>query len=367
VPESAFKHATEWLKGRVANPNNGAGFEQAYAFYVLARLGEVRGSEVRYYAETRGSKIETRLGLGQLAAALAILGERKYAEDFFVKAIEKRRAINTYYRDYGSDMRDAASIVALMAETLPSSERSQKLSEALEKQYHERQYLSTQEQAWILIATHALSTSPSANMTFEIDGKPGGPQSKAYRWQMSGEDKDLTVANTSENAIRLIQSVRGIPSEPLAAVQEGFEIERTYFTTDGRLVDIAAVKQHDVMVVLIEGKATTGAKHELLVVDLLPSGLEIENSALAGDTNGQGDAGQFKFLPDLSRAEYQTARDDRYVAAIDLIGGRRTFAVAYLVRAVTPGTFVHPAVFVEDMYKPDYHARGPLGQVTITK
>lgn len=369
VPEAAFDHAVTWLKNRVANPNQGTGYDQAYAFYVLARLGEVRASDLRYYAETKSRTMETRLAFGHLGAALAILGEKKLAEDLFVQAIKKRRSISTYYSDYGSDMRDAAAIVALIAETLPNAERSLDLAEALEKQYHERRYLSTQEQAWILVATDALSSAPGATMTVQVDDKTHGPTSTAYRWQL-GEAADLesqTVENKGAAPVRFIQSLRGVPSESLPATAEGFEIRRTYFNTSGQLVDSANVNQHDLMVVLIEGKALTQTKHEALIVDLLPSGFEIENSALGGETRGQGDAGQFEFLPRLSHTEYQTARDDRYVAAINLMSGKRQFAVAYLVRAVTPGTYLHPAPFIEDMYKPEYHARGALGEVTISK
>ena len=40
-------------------------------------------------------------------------------------------------------------------------------------------------------------------------------------------------------------------------------------------------------------------------------------------------------------------------------------AVAYLVRAVTPGAFVHPAATAEDMYRPDRFARTAAGRLTV--
>jgi len=40
--------------------------------------------------------------------------------------------------------------------------------------------------------------------------------------------------------------------------------------------------------------------------------------------------------------------------------------VAYVVRAVTPGSFVHPAATVEDMYRPDRFARTASGRLEIT-
>ena len=45
-------------------------------------------------------------------------------------------------------------------------------------------------------------------------------------------------------------------------------------------------------------------------------------------------------------------------AACGLLAGPASAAtVAYIVRAVTPGTFAHPAATVEDMYRPERHAR----------
>ena len=78
-------------------------------------------------------------------------------------------------------------------------------------------------------------------------------------------------------------------------------------------------------------------------------------------------------------------RDDRFVAAFDFFGGTTAAAagatptatastagpatsatVAYIVRAVTPGSFVHPAATVEDMYRPDRFARTAAGRLDVT-
>ena len=72
------------------------------------------------------------------------------------------------------------------------------------------------------------------------------------------------------------------------------------------------------------------------------------------------------------------ARDDRFFAAFDLgqylyrswwDSERKSywnaFNVAYVVRAVTPGTFALPAVNVSDMYAPRIYGRSAMGSVTI--
>jgi alpha-2-macroglobulin len=364
VPEAAFKHAVTWLKSYVANPRKGEGYAQAYAWYVLARLGEAKASDLRYYATTQAGSIRTRLGLAHLGAALITLGEREMGDDLFVKAIAAKRPDLVYITDYGSDRRDAAAILALLSEVATDPERLLRLGETLEAEYEGEPWLSTQEQAWLLRATHALSSSSGAKVSVLVDDKAYGPQGEAVRLQLSPADaeKSVLISNTNDAPVRLIKSVRGVPEGPLDPVENGFEIQRTYYSEDGKPIDLGALEQNDLVVVLISGRSLGRGPEETLIVDLLPAGLEIENSALGGD----GDASAFKFLPRLNRSEYQAARDDRYVAALNLSGGAK-FATAYIARAVTPGTYVHPAVFIEDMYRPKRHARGALGELVVTK
>jgi len=121
------------------------------------------------------------------------------------------------------------------------------------------------------------------------------------------------------------------------------------------------VKQSDVLVVVLKGKRKDQDPHQTLVVDLLPAGFEIENARLAGS----GKTDSFAWLGDLTEPTYQEYRDDRYVAAIDL-SDKDDFTVAYLVRAVTPGSYRLPGASVEDMYRASLRARTAMGQVTIS-
>ena len=60
-------------------------------------------------------------------------------------------------------------------------------------------------------------------------------------------------------------------------------------------------------------------------------------------------------------------RDDRFVASFERSSGQPAFfTVAYVVRAVTPGSYVHPPALVEDMYRPDRFGRTAFGAVEVT-
>ncbi|MNP69902.1 hypothetical protein D3C76_1660630 [compost metagenome] len=57
-------------------------------------------------------------------------------------------------------------------------------------------------------------------------------------------------------------------------------------------------------------------------------------------------------------------RADRFSAALTWTSAD-PFRLAYIVRAVTPGSFRHPSASVEDMYRPDFRAWSDGGTVTV--
>jgi uncharacterized protein YfaS (alpha-2-macroglobulin family) len=124
------------------------------------------------------------------------------------------------------------------------------------------------------------------------------------------------------------------------------------------------------VVLKVEATETGG---RILLVDRLPAGLEIENPRLVDS----GDVRTLDWLKTTVPPQHAEFRDDRFVAAFDFFGGdgrgRRgeirdpasSATVAYIVRAVTPGSFVHPAATVEDMYRPNRFARTATGRLDI--
>ena len=109
-----------------------------------------------------------------------------------------------------------------------------------------------------------------------------------------------------------------------------------------------------------------------VIDDALPAGFEIESVLTPADAQGVGGgngngktaAGPFAFLGKLTAVSVQEKRDDRYVAALRT-EGNKTFVVAYVVRAVTPGDFFLPGAVVQDMYRPSVNARTAPGRTRI--
>jgi alpha-2-macroglobulin len=97
------------------------------------------------------------------------------------------------------------------------------------------------------------------------------------------------------------------------------------------------------------------------VSDPLPAGFEIENP----DLSAGGGANDFSWL-ELNSPNHVESRTDQYVAAFRYVSDAGTFTTAYVVRAVSPGTFVLPGAAVEDMYRPQYRANTAAGQIEVS-
>jgi uncharacterized protein YfaS (alpha-2-macroglobulin family) len=99
-----------------------------------------------------------------------------------------------------------------------------------------------------------------------------------------------------------------------------------------------------------------------MVNDPLPAGFEIDNPNLIAG----GSTAQLAWLTATGDAAHTEFRQDRFLTAIDRYDAT-PFRLAYIVRAVSPGTFHHPAALVEDMYRPDFRATTDAGAVTVTE
>ncbi len=99
----------------------------------------------------------------------------------------------------------------------------------------------------------------------------------------------------------------------------------------------------------------------VLITDLLPAGFEIDNPSLVDSAQ----LSNFEWIGEV-QAAHTEFHSDRFVAAFDRsTGDNREITLAYVVRAVTPGTYDHPAANVEDMYRPQFSARTATGRMEV--
>jgi uncharacterized protein YfaS (alpha-2-macroglobulin family) len=220
-------------------------------------------------------------------------------------------------------------------------------------------YTSTQENAWMVLAARALAKE---RLALEINGE--AIKTALYRTYGAGAiaGRPIKITNTGDAPLQVVVSVSGAPLTPEPAASSGFKIERNYFTLDGKPADISKARQNDRFAVVLK---ITEAKPEyghIMVSDYLPAGLEIDNPHLVSS----GETGTLDWIEDGQEPVNTEFRDDRFTAAIDRAAdSKAVFTVAYVVRAVTPGRYVLPQAYVEDMYNPSRYGRTGTGTVEV--
>jgi len=225
--------------------------------------------------------------------------------------------------------------------------------------------MHTQEKAFTLLAAQALlRTGGSVELSENGQSLADLPPAPSFAPSDASIADGVTWRNDGEGQIFRSLTVSGAPKTAPPAAAQGFTLNKRVATRDGRPADLNAVRQNDRLVVVISGLASDQRLHPAVIADLLPAGLEIETVLTPDDAGGENNSGPYKWIGALSYPRVAEARDDRFVAAVDVNGGNR-FTLAYVVRAVTPGQFVMPGAVIEDMYRPGEFARTDVSRIAI--
>lgn len=362
VPDQAFRMALDNLRNQV---NYAADFDQggealAYSLMVLAREGAAAIGDLRYYADVKGDAFSTPTAMAQLGAALASYGDQKRADAMFTKAsalLDAQQGPETeqlYRADYGTTYRDAAAVLSLAVEAGSNAVDREALTDRIAAGGR----LSTQETTWALLAANAL-IDRGASDGITIDGQAAsGP---LVRMADQASLTPIAVKNDGADTTLTVTAF-GVPTDPMTADGNGYSIARSYYTLDGTPADPNGVAVGTRLIAVLEVAPFNTGEARLMVSDPLPAGFEIDNpNLISGGSVPALD--QLGIESNVTHAEF---RQDRFLAAIDRMDAT-PFRLAYVVRAISPGTYHHPAASVEDMYRPDFRANSDAGTITVTE
>ena len=365
VPKEAFRLALDNLKNRLAYVSDfdSGGEDVAYALYILARHGQAAIGDLRYYSGARLDTFSTPLAKAQLGAALALYGDQVRADAVFRVAVGDLRNGDQARRwrgDYGSQLRDNAAILTLASESGVKAVDASMLAEDLDATWRQSSAHSTQEEAWTLLAAHAL-TSGAEKPKLAVNGVPtDGPLYE--RFDLAALGGGVTLLNRGKKPVTVAVTARGAPLAPEPAGGTFASLTRAYFALDGMPVDLSAVGQGERFVAVLTVIFNDRENGLIIVDDPLPAGFEIDNPNLLRS----GEVKDLDWLKLDGNPTHQEFRSDRFVASFDRANMSDTrLEMAYIVRAVSPGRFAHPAAVVEDMYRPERHARTASGAVEV--
>jgi hypothetical protein len=357
--------------------------EAAHAGYILAREQKAPLATLRTLHDQYRANALSPLPLVHLSLALKAMGDEARARQALDDAMARGYGYQPeegywgqWLGDYGSRVRDRALAYALLLRHKVEHPRRENLLFDLAEDFQKRNYYSTQERLALFLAVQAATNGSGGGAGKDDAWKTtlavGG---KADAWTGSGVGQQglslaqlksgVSLKNEGANPLYLDVTAQGYPVKPLAPVSDRIAVERAMFTTDGKPVTARQFTTGEMFIVRLRVKATQSIK-DGLVVDRIPAGFEIENLNLsqgpkAGEFTVEGiNIATANANDRITHTEY---RDDRFVAAAQL---GSTLDLFYLVRAVTPGRYVVPATFAEDMYRPEVRGIGKAeGEIVV--
>ena len=352
--------------------------DQAWSAYVLARVQRAPLGTLRTLYDNERSKSLTALPLFHLGLALSLQGDAARGDKALAEAFAHQDQRPQWLGDYGSELRDAALMVALSHQFKRANPEFDERVIALGRELAARRrdnglrWLSTQEQSAIARLGKQLVRDGTAkvNGSFSLGGETTAIEPAAI-WSRSFDAAALRagvrVMPAADAPLYVSEDVAGVPRKPPAADARHVAIKRQWYALDGTLWEGGALKEGQGLIVGISLQASEEMRDALLT-DLLPGGLEIENFNLT-DAKQWADIvidgvnlSERSYAAELRHEEF---RDDRYVAALNLRKGQTAY-VFYLLRAVSPGEYRVPPTTVEDMYRPEIRGIGTATPERVT-
>lgn len=370
VPDAPYRAAIARLQTQANNatdPQSADPYDNAalaYAVAVLARERAATVGDLRYYADTAAEAFSTPMASALLGSALAQSGDPARADRLFQQSmVQIARNMSdpekpVYRADYGTRLRDEAAVLALSAEVGSTAVDRAALVRDVATGNAENTRKgwspSTQEAVWTILAAESLSKTATP-VTLN-----GAALDSAVIPLPVPQSDVLANAGNADAVLRF--TAMGKPVDPPHAGGQGYRITREYYDLDGSPVDPALVGQGTRMVVVLSVSALDDGGGRLMVTDPLPAGFEIDNPNLIRS----GDVDALDWLDATQDTDMVEFLQDRFSAAVT-IQEKTDFRLAYIVRAVTPGQYRHPAASVEDMYRPGRSAWTNGGRVTVAQ
>jgi uncharacterized protein YfaS (alpha-2-macroglobulin family) len=369
VENFLYDRALEFV-GREAKPSPDAGAEQlqraVYALYVAARAGKADLGSMDFVREhhTQVLKAESRALLG---AAYAATGNTQVLAEITKEIEDAEQIARQTGSNLNSTIRNRALLLLAFLDAAPTDPRVPKLVQRLVRDAQTQSWWTTQESAFAFVALgqffqqHA-QKKPYSGKVLVGEKVIGTFTNKTVTFADIQGTEAVTIqmdAGYESGAAFYSIHSRGIPADAkFRPEQAGLEIHRTFMTRTGGPLDLASIAQGELIVLKTQVKSLAGNLENVVIQNLLPAGVEVENPRLKSTET----------LPWVTDANLEPAhldlRDDRVLLFTNLPNNewRTTYT---LLRAVTPGTFRLPPVQAEAMYDPAIRTTGERGTITV--
>lgn len=334
-----------------------------YGLYVLALADENVASKLNYIYDNYIDELRLH-DKARLAAAFAISGEKITAENI-IKLVSNISEYDNPYRDTGgnfaSSIRDLSMVLDALVIVDPQSTQIPTIIDKLADKTRNGRWGSTQENAFAFLAIgRAMANSETMKVDVRIvlgDGTvmPFNKEVLLRTPELLKGEVRIEVKGKGE--VGYLWEAIGIDKAPKSLQQdEGLKIRRRYLDKKGDPVEMANIRQGDLVVVELSMESLGKTLDNIVITDLLPMGLEIENARLSTSAT-------LPWIKQGIRADYIDIRDDRFNIFLSIGSDKRRYY--YTTRAITVGNFAVPAVRAEAMYDPDIFSEANRSKMRI--
>ena len=377
VPANLISNWVNFEKSRTLSTRDGL-IMRIYRFYALALAGAPQIGAMNLIKENSLQEM-TDTEKWMLAAAYQLANQKTTASMLVGRAGIKAKQYPRMGVTYGSYLRDRA-IILEQATLFGDWSRADQLYDEMVEELNSPAWYSTQTLGYALLALGKyMKASPGdfSETKPMINGFIRLPDRKKIPFKTDEQKFTLAVTggfgekarivideNTNVRRVYVVLEWSGIPLKPdVEEVEKNLGLQVEWLDENGSAIDPAQIKQGTTFWGHFRVKPTDPRRHrleELALVQILPSGWEIENIRLLKE-----DLPQWMAKWTLNREEYLDIRDDRIMWFFDFPWNAKPLDFVVKITAVTRGDFVLPPTLFEAMYNNQYQAIKPGKSVRV--
>lgn len=365
VPDFAKNSALDYCEKILAGKDEDYPLElKAYSCYVLSKAGRLKSSWIRRLQEVKDKLPE--YARFHLAASLFALGDKKAVQEILGAGMPDVKVDRNTGDSLNSYTRANAIALSIYMDIEPENPIVPTLVKRLQGSMKNGNWETTQDNAMALLAlgkyadyikkqdvNYSGTISVDGNMVAEFNNQK---ELVLDNPMLAGKDIKATIQGKGSAYYYWVSE--GVPtSEKVEEKNNGILVKRNFFSRDGKALDITKIKQGDAIVVDIVFNSIAAYKN-IVVEDLLPACFEIENPRIATSETVEW------IKKDMIEPTHVDMRDDRLLLFTDL-SSANNLHYRYVVRAVTKGKFILPAISASCMYDPSIVSISGQGYVEV--
>lgn len=332
--------------------------ELIYNLYVLALAQIPQKSLMNYYKNNTKKLTVSEQYL--LAGAFKIIGDNASYQALLPKAFVEEKRSGNAYNDFYSPIRNLALSFNALLETDPTNLQVPVMARQLSAAVEKIQNMNTQEQSFAFLALGKYAKSlPESKLTASIssEGKALPDFTGKIQSYKTGLGQSVIINSKGRGDLYYFIGSEGISkSGKLVEEDKNLIVRRNYFTREGKPILNNTFNQNQLIVVKVTLKSQLDLPiKNVVVTDILPAGLEIENPRISGERG-------MEWIKNQANPNHFDIRDDRINLFTD--AGRQQ-DYYYLVRAVSKGRFMLGPVSADAMYSSESRSYNGAGVVIV--